>query len=70
MWTGTGLTKPVEMMEADDSLPIKKILDDVGYNSISVFYKAFRNITGCTPGVYKDKLLKIKKKEAEKERME
>ena len=34
------------------SVPVKQLADAVGYNSISVFYKAFRRETGLTPGQY------------------
>lgn len=35
------------------SMPFKQLADIVGYNSDSVFYKAFYRETGCTPGQYR-----------------
>lgn len=35
------------------SVSMKALADDVGFNSVQVFYKAFKEETGVTPGVYK-----------------
>lgn len=40
-------------------IPFKQMADDLGYNSVSVFYKAFRKETGCTPKYYKDEVRRI-----------
>ncbi len=40
----------------DDSF--KQISDSLGYNSISVFYRAFQKETGCTPSRYRREMLK------------
>lgn len=47
--------------ESEDDVPFKSLSDDLGYNSISVFYKAFRNATGCTPGQYRAQIKQIRK---------
>lgn len=47
--------------ESEDDVPFKQLSDDLGYNSISVFYKAFRNATGCTPGQYRSQIRQIRK---------
>lgn len=40
------------LISKNGNIPVKGLADAVGYNSISVFYKAFRNETGVTPGQY------------------
>lgn len=37
--------------------PLKQLADDLGYNSVSVFYKAFQKETGCTPNRYRKEIL-------------
>lgn len=44
--------------------PIKKLADDLGYNSVEVFYRAFRKETGCAPRQYLDGLRSIRKDDA------
>lgn len=47
----------------DFDTPLKQLADDLGYNSVSVFYKAFQKETGCTPTRYrKEILIGIRKK--------
>ena len=31
----------------------KQLADDIGYNSVTVFSKAFQRETGCTPSIYR-----------------
>lgn len=49
--------------ESEEDVPFKQLSDDLGYNSISVFYKAFRNATGCTPGQYRSQIKQIRKEQ-------
>ncbi len=44
---------------SDDSLPLKQICFDVGYNSISTFYATFQAVTGMTPARYREHLKNI-----------
>lgn len=41
-------------------MPLKELSDILGYSSISVFYKAFKRETGCTPGQYRNEIRRIK----------
>lgn len=43
-------------------LVLKALYSDVGYNSVSSFYRAFQKETGCSPMVYRDKILKMNRK--------
>lgn len=45
-------------------ITFKQLADKLGYNSVSVFYKAFHKETGCTPGQYRDQIRKLKKEKA------
>lgn len=43
------------------SSPMKILADDLGYSSISTFYKAFNDITQMSPVVYRKQVVRIKK---------
>lgn len=42
-----------------DDTPLKSLADDLGYNSLSTFYKAFQKETGCPPSRYREQIRKI-----------
>lgn len=39
-------------------IPLKTLADELGYNSISSFYRAFQKETGCPPAKYREQILK------------
>lgn len=47
--------------EKNFDIPFKKISEMLGFNSVSVFYKAFQRETGCTPGQYREQILRMEK---------
>ena len=44
----------------DDNIPMKALADRLGYNSLSAFYRAFQQETGCPPSRYRSEAKKIK----------
>lgn len=44
--------------ECGDSVTFKQIADEVGFNSMPVFYKAFTKETGLPPGRYRDQSIR------------
>lgn len=47
--------------DPENNLSLKEIYKMVGYNSISSFYRAFQKETGCSPLVYREKILQMQK---------
>lgn len=47
--------------ELSVTVSLKQLADDVGYNNIQTFFKAFKRETGVTPGNYKKELLNLRK---------
>ena len=43
------------------TVSLKQLADDVGYNNIQTFFKAFKRETGVTPGNYKKELFNLHK---------
>jgi AraC-like DNA-binding protein len=48
------------LSDITNDIPLKTLALDLGYNSISSFYRAFIKETGVPPSRYKEELLKIK----------
>lgn len=46
--------------DPDKDVMLKAVYDDVGYNSKPSFYRAFQKETGCSPLVYREKVLRLK----------
>lgn len=44
----------------DDNIPMKALADRLGYNSLSAFYRAFQQETGCPPSRYRSEAKKIR----------
>lgn len=71
----TGMTFPnyINAYRIDEAISIisdltkepvfKKLYEDLGYNSISSFYRAFQKETGCSPMVYRKKIIKLHESE-------
>lgn len=38
---------------------LKALCNDLGYNSMTSFYRAFQKETGCTPMIYREKMIKL-----------
>lgn len=46
---------------SEQSVPFKQIADQVGYNSLQIFYKVFVKETGLPPGKYRTELQRLSK---------
>lgn len=42
--------------KSDKNLLMKQLADMIGYNSVTVFSKAFKRETGCTPSIYRKEI--------------
>lgn len=47
--------------DTENEVVLKALIDELGYKSASPFYRAFQNETGCTPAIYRENILKLKK---------
>ena len=58
--TGTNAVEAAIKLMQSDTSSREAILDialEVGFNSTSTFYNAFRKVTGQTPGAYRQRML-------------
>lgn len=56
------IEKSLEILsDSDDNTPLKAIGPAVGFNSMSTFYKLFREKVGMTPAKYRQKIIEISK---------
>lgn len=49
------------MSDHENQIPLKAICSDVGFSSMTTFYKAFQNTVGMTPSQYKNKTTELYK---------
>lgn len=47
--------------DPENQIPLKAISSEVGFSSMTTFYKAFQNIVGMTPSQYKNKTIELYK---------
>lgn len=48
--------------DPDREVVLKAVCDEIGYNSLTSFYRAFQKETGCTPMIYRKKILELHNK--------
>jgi AraC-like DNA-binding protein len=53
------ISEACKLIATDDRLTLEAIGYEVGFNSKSTFYAAFRKVKGTTPALYKEQLGKI-----------
>lgn len=49
------------LSDPESDIPLKALASDLGFNSITTFYKAFQSSVGMTPSQYREKVLLIEK---------
>lgn len=47
------------LSDADDAIPLKALSYELGFNSITTFYKLFSEKTGMTPAKYREKIMEL-----------
>ena len=52
----------VRLSDLSDDTPLKTMCSELGFNSISVFYRAFQKETGCPPSRYREEVRAMKKR--------
>lgn len=50
------------LSDTENSIPLKALASDIGFNSINTFYKAFQMAVGVTPSLYREKVIELRKK--------
>lgn len=48
------------LSDTENDIPLKALCEDLGFNSMSVFYRAFQKETGVPPSRYREEIRKIK----------
>lgn len=48
------------LSDTRDDTPLKKLADDLGFNSISTFYRVFQKEIGCPPSRYREEIRRMK----------
>lgn len=49
------------LSEATNDIPLKALCSDLGFNSITTFYKLFQDKVGMTPAKYREKIIELSK---------
>ena len=49
-----------QISQSPDNILFKQLADDLGYNSVTVFSKAFLREIGCSPSIYRKEILNSK----------
>lgn len=49
------------LQDVDNDTPLKALCEDLGFNSLSVFYRAFQNETGVPPARYRNEVRRMKR---------
>lgn len=52
------------LQDVDNDTPLKALCEDLGFSSLSVFYRAFQNETGAPPARYRGEVRRIKRNKA------
>lgn len=50
------------LSDVNDETPLKAISSDNGFNSLTTFYKVFRDEVGMTPAKYREKIIELSRK--------
>lgn len=48
------------LSDSNDDTPLKKLADDLGFNSISTFYRVFQKEVGCPPSRYREEICRLR----------
>lgn len=49
------------LSDPDNDIPLKQLCSELGYNSLSVFYRVFQKETGCPPSKFREQIKRISK---------
>lgn len=53
------------LQDENNDVPLKALCSDLGFNSMSVFYRSFQKETGVPPSRYREEMRRIKREEKE-----
>lgn len=53
--------------DPEKDVVLKAVSNEVGYKSLSCFYRAFQKETGCTPVIYREKVLQLRNMDTPKD---
>lgn len=54
------------LQDTENDIPLKALCEDLGFNSVSVFYRSFQKETGVPPSRYREEVRRIKEEEKKK----